>query len=76
MRDRKKFLNYSTNEWISLHSDVKQLFKLNTTQKEKGNIFQKYFKLKKMKKDDKSIVRKSCIDVASSSNMNMVEDYY
>ena len=37
----------------------------------------KHFKLKKqLKKDDKSNVRKSCIDVAPSSNMDIVEDYY
>ena len=37
----------------------------------------KNFKLKKqLKKDDKSNVRKSCIDVAPSSNMDIVENYY
>ena len=67
----KKFLHHSTNEWISLNSALKtKLKKLNTTQEEKGKIIQK------LKKDDKNIVHKSCFDVASSSNIDIVENYY
>ena len=49
--------------------------KLNITQEKKGNIKPKYFKLKRMKQDDRNIVRKSCIDIAPSSHMNIVEDF-
>ena len=39
MRDRKKaFLYYSTNEWISLNSNVKKQLKLKITQEEKVKI--------------------------------------
>ena len=66
MIDRKKsFLHHSINKQNSLNSDV------YTTQEEKGKTFQN-----KLKNNDRSIVRKSCIDVASSSNMNINEYYY
>ena len=52
----------------------KQLLKLNITQ-EKGKDITTIFQTKQIEKDDRSFVYKSCFDIASSSHMDIVEDF-